>query len=95
MVTKKTQVVSFNLFVLGWEISDLVPTINSTLKCFIILLNLDFPQLLNTQGKVLRFRINVKKDLTKLLNKLLDLPFHWMTITFIFCSPDIGFLSWT
>ena len=94
MVTKKTKVVSSNLFVRAREISDLVPRITSALRSFPIFLNLDFPQLLDTQGKILKFRIIVQKDLTKLLNGLLDLPFYWVAITPIFCSADISFLSW-
>ena len=94
MVTKKTQLVSSNLVVLAREISDLVPRITSALKSFSIFLNLDFPQLLDTQGKMLRFHIIVQKDSAKLLNGLLDLPFYWVPITPIFCSADIGFLSW-
>ena len=94
MVTQKTQVVSSNLFVLAREISDLIPRITSALRSFPIYLNLDFSQLLDTQGKMLKFRINAQKDLAKLLNVLLDLPFHWVPITSIFRSSDIGFLSW-
>ena len=40
------------------------------------------------------FRINIQKDLTKLLNGLLDLLFYWVPITSIFHVADIGFLSW-
>ena len=70
MVTKKTQVVFSNLFVLVREISDLIPRIA---RSFPIFLNLDFPQLLDSQGKMLKFRINVQKDLSKLLIRLLTL----------------------
>ena len=73
MVTKKTQVVFSNLFVLAQEISDLIPRIASALRSFPIFLNLDFPQLLDIQGKMLKFRINVQKDLTKFLIGLLTL----------------------
>ena len=59
MVTEKTKVVSSNLFVRAREISDLVPRITSALRSFPIFLNLDFPQLLDTQGKMLKFRKNV------------------------------------
>ena len=64
MITKLTQVASSNLFVLPREISDLLPQITSTLRSFPIFLNLDFPQLLDTYGKMLKFCINVQKDLT-------------------------------
>ena len=73
MVTKKTQVVFSNLFVLVREISDLIHRIASALRSFTIFLNLDFSQLLDSQGKMLKFRINVQKDLTKLLIRLLTL----------------------
>ena len=45
MVTKKTQVVFSNLFVLAREISDLIPRRASALRSFPIFLNLDFPKL--------------------------------------------------
>ena len=84
MVTKVTQIVPSNLFVPAREISDLLP----------IFLNIDFPQLLDIQEKMLKFHINVQKDLTKLMNGLLDLPFCWVTITSIFRSANIGFFPW-
>ena len=90
MVTKKTQVVSSTSFVLAREISDLISRITS----FPIFLNLDFPQLFNTQEKMLKLRINIQKHLMKLPHGLLDLPFHWVPITSIFLSTDIGFLFW-
>ena len=90
MVAKKTQVVSSTSFVLAREISGLISRITS----FPIFLNLDFPQPFNTQGKMLKFRINIQKHLTKLLHGLLDLPFYWVPITSIFPSTDIGFLFW-
>ena len=55
MVTKKTQVVSSNLFVLAQEISDLFLRISNVLRSFPVFLRLDFPQLLDTQGKILKF----------------------------------------
>ena len=64
MITKKTQVASSNLSLLPREISDLLPRITSTLRSFPIFLNLDFQQLLDTQGKIMEFCINVQKDLT-------------------------------
>ena len=51
MVTKVTQIVPSNLFVPAREISDLLP----------IFLNIDFPQLLDIQEKMLKFHINVQK----------------------------------
>ena len=94
MVTKTTQIVSSNLFVPAREISDLSPRITSALRSFPIFLNIDFPQLLDIQEKMLKFHINVQKDLTKLMNGLLDLPFCWVTITSIFRSANIGFFPW-
>ena len=73
MVTKKTQVVSSNLIALAREISDLIPRAARALRNFPIFLNLDFPQLLDSQRNMLKFLINVEKDLTKLLNGLLNL----------------------
>ena len=74
MVTKKTQVViSSNLFALAQQISDLIPRIVGALRSFPIFLNLDFPQLLDSQGKVLKFRINVQREIAKILNGLLNL----------------------
>ena len=93
MVTKKTQVISSN-FALAREISDLVLRISSALRSFPIFLTLDFLRLLDAQGNVLKFRINLQKDLTKLLNGLLNLAFYWVTITYIFRSSDTSFLSW-
>ena len=94
MVIKKTQVISSNFFVLAREISDIVPRISSVLRRLPIFLTLDFPQLLGAQGEMLKFRINVQRDLTELLNGLLDLPFYWVTITSIFRFSDTSFLSW-
>ena len=94
MVIKKTQVISSNFFVLAREISDIVPRISSVLRRLLIFLTLDFPQLLGAQGEMLKFRINVQKDLIELLNGLLDLPFNWVTITSIFRFSDTSFLSW-
>ena len=55
MVTKKTQVVSSNLFVLAQEISDLFLRISNVLRRFPVFLSLDLPQLLDTQGQMLKF----------------------------------------
>ena len=65
MVTKVTQIVSFNLFVPAREISDLIPRITSALRSFPIFLNIDFPQLLDIQEKMLKFHINVQKRFKK------------------------------
>ena len=94
MVIKKTQVISSNFFVLAREISDIVTRISSVLRRLPIFVTLDFPQLLGAQGEMLKFRINVQKDLIELLNGLLDLPFYWVTITSIFRFSDTSFLSW-
>ena len=94
MVTRKTQVISSNFFALAREISDLVLRISSALRSFPIFLILDFLRLLDAHGKVLKFCINVQKDLAKLLNGLLDLAFYWVTITSIFYSSGTSFLSW-
>ena len=86
MVTKKTKVVSSNLFVRAREISDLVPRITSALRSFPIFLNLDFPQLLDTQGKMLRFCINVQKKFIKIpkwaVRITLFLGFHHIHFSF-------------
>ena len=94
MVTNKTQVISSNFFVLALKISDLVPRISSALRRFPVFLCFfsDFPRLLDAQRKVLKLCINVQKNLTKLLNGLLDLPFYWVAITSIFRSSDTSFL---
>ena len=55
MVTKKTKVVSSNLFVLAQEISDLFLRISNVLRRFPVFLSLDLPQLLDTQGQMLKF----------------------------------------
>ena len=55
MITKKTQAVSSNLFVLAQEISDLFLRISNFLRSSQIFLSLDFPQLLDIQGKMLKF----------------------------------------
>ena len=53
MGTKKTQAVSSKLLVLAREISDFMPMITSAFRSFPSFFNLDFPHLLDTQGKML------------------------------------------
>ena len=88
MVTKKTQVVSSNLFVLALEISDFFPRTASALRSFPVFLSLDFPRLLDSQRNMLKFLINVEKDLTKLLNRLLNL-----CLPYTYIHSFIGFPS--
>ena len=91
MVTKKTQVVSSNLIALAREISDLIPRTARALRNFPIFLNLDFPQLLDSQRNMLKFLINVEKDLTKLLNGLLNLCRSYLILTLLLGSHHIHF----
>ena len=66
MVTKKTQVVSSNLFVLAREISDLISRITSTLRGFPIFLNLGFPQLFD---RYTRKDVEISYQCTKRFDK--------------------------
>ena len=69
MVTKKTQVVFSNLFVLAREISDLIPGITSALRSFPIFFNLDFPQLFDRYP---RKDVEISYQCTKRFNKTPD-----------------------
>ena len=66
MVTKRTQVVSSNLFVLAREISDLIPRITSTLRSFTVFFNLDFPELFD---KYPRKDVEISYQCIKRFNK--------------------------
>ena len=99
--TKKTQGISSNLLVLGREVSNFVPTASSTLRNFPTFFALDFPQLSDALRKSLKFHINVRQGLKKLLNGLLDLSFYWfiissiwVIISSIFLSSNTSFLCW-
>ena len=92
--TKKTQGISSNLFVLGRKFSNFVPTASSALRNSLTFLALDFPRLSDALRKRLKFHINVRQGLKKLLNGLLDLPCCWVIISSIFCSSNTSFLSW-
>ena len=91
--TKKTQGISSNLLVLGREVSNFVPTASSTLRNFPTFFALDFPQLSDALRKSLKFHINVRQGLKKLLNGLLDLSCCWIIISSIFRSSNTSFLG--
>ena len=91
--TKRTQGISSNLFVLGREFSNFVPTASSALRNFPTFLALDSPQLSDPLRKRLTFHINVRQDLKKLLNGLLDFSFYWVIISSIFRSSNTSLLS--
>ena len=91
--TKKTQGISSNLFVLDRGFSNFVPTASSALRNFPTFLALDFPQLSDPLRKRLTFHINVRQDLKKLLNGLLDFSFYWVIISSIFRSSNTSLLS--
>ena len=62
MVTKKTQGIFSNLFVLGWKFFDFVPRASSAFRNLSTFPALDF-LLLNGLGKRLKFHINVQQGL--------------------------------
>ena len=70
--TKKTQGISSNLFVLGRKCSNFAPRESSALRNFPPFLALDISQLSDVLKKRLKFHINVRQGLKKLLNWLLD-----------------------
>ena len=92
--SKKTEGISSNLFVLGWEFSNFVPGASSALRSFLTFLALDFPQLSDALRKRLKFHINERHGLKILLNGLLDLSFYWVIISSIFRSSNTSLLSW-
>ena len=75
------------------EFSNFVPTASSALRNFPTFLALDFPQLSDLLRKRLTFHINVRQDLKKLLNGLLDFSFYWVIISSIFRSSNTSLLS--
>ena len=91
--TKKTQGISSNLFVIGRKFSNFVPTVSRALRNFPTFLALDFPQLSDAQRQRLKFHINVRQGLKKLLNGLLDLSCCWIIISSIFRSSNTSFLG--
>ena len=94
MFTKKTQGIFPNLFPLGRKFSNFVLRTSSTLRNFLTFLVLDFSQVSDALRKRLKFHINVRLGLKKLLNRLLDLSFYWVIISSIFRSSNTRFLYW-
>ena len=92
--TKKRQEISSNLFVLGRKFSNFVPGAFSALRNSPTFLALDVSQLSDALRKRLKFHVNVRQGLKKLLNSLLDLSFYWVIISSIFRSSNTSFLSW-
>ena len=70
IVTKKTQVISSNFFVLAQEISDLVPRISSTLRSFLkfFLRNLPYSRI-STAVRCPRKDVEISYQSTKRFNK--------------------------
>ena len=82
------QGISSNLLAVGRKFSSFVPRASSTLRNFPTFLALDFSQLSDALTKRLKFHINVRQGLKKVLNGLLDLSFYWVIISSIFRSSN-------
>ena len=75
MITKKTQGVSSNLFVLGVKFSDFVHRAFSVLRNFPNFFALGVPQMLDALGKRWKCDINIQQGFKNLLNGLLFILF--------------------
>ena len=82
------QGISSNLLAVGRKFFSFVPRASSTLRNFPTFLALDFSQLSDALTKRLKFHINVRQGLKKVLNGLLDLSFYWVIISSIFRSSN-------
>ena len=94
MFREKMQGISSKLFVLGRKFSNFVPRASSTLRNFPVFFALKIWQLSDGLRKSLKFHINVQQGFKRLLNGLLDLPFYWVIITYIFRSSIASVLAW-
>ena len=93
MVTKNTEGISSNSIVLFQKFADFIPRASSALRSFPTFLALDFSDLLDALGKMLKLHIIIQPGLKKLLDGFLDLSFYRVNNTSIFSFLQCKFLA--
>ena len=88
ILVKKMQGISIKLFVLGRKFPNFVPRASSTLRNFPMFFAIDFWQYSDGLRKRLKVHVNVQQGLKRLMNRLLDLYFYWVTSHPCFVPPN-------